>query len=53
MLILRGVTDVVDAAGNDPTYHALEVWERASRAVMTSLVALLGDALPDLLRSPR
>jgi adenosylhomocysteine nucleosidase len=53
VLILRGVTDVVDAAGNDPTYNAVDVWERASIAVMTALVALLGDALPDLLPSPR
>ena len=53
VLILRGVTDVVDAAGNDPTYNAVDVWERASIAVMTSLVALLGDALPDLVPSPR
>ena len=48
VLILRGVTDVIDAAGNDPTYHAPGAWERASIAVMASLIALLGDALPDL-----
>jgi len=47
-LILRGVTDVIDAQGADPTYHAEAVWERASIAVMTALVGLLGDALPDL-----
>ncbi|HEX3765312.1 MAG TPA: 5'-methylthioadenosine/S-adenosylhomocysteine nucleosidase [Kofleriaceae bacterium] len=51
VLILRGVTDVVDAQGNDPTYNAEAVWERASIAVMTALVGLLGDALPDLVAS--
>ncbi|HEX3479357.1 MAG TPA: 5'-methylthioadenosine/S-adenosylhomocysteine nucleosidase [Kofleriaceae bacterium] len=53
VLILRGVTDVIDAAGNDPTYNDLDAWQRASVAVMASLVALLGDALPDLLPAPR
>ena len=48
VIILRGVTDVIDAAGNDPTYHAPGAFERASVAAMASLVALLGDALPDL-----
>jgi len=50
VMILRGVTDLVDAPGGDPTYHAPGAWERASVAVMASLVALLGEALPDLLR---
>jgi adenosylhomocysteine nucleosidase len=49
-MILRGVTDVVDAAGNDPTYNNTGAWERASVAVMASLVALLDEALPDLMR---
>jgi len=48
VMILRGVTDLVDAAGDDPTYNAVEVWQRASIAVMASLVSLLGEALPDL-----
>jgi adenosylhomocysteine nucleosidase len=48
VVILRGVTDVIDAAGNDPTYHAPGAWERASVAVMASLIALLSEALPDL-----
>jgi adenosylhomocysteine nucleosidase len=47
-IILRGVSDVIDANGSDPTYHAIELWQRASAAVMASLVALLGEALPDL-----
>jgi adenosylhomocysteine nucleosidase len=53
VLILRGVTDLVDAPGGDPTYGAEGAWQRASIAVMASLVALLGDALPDLVPSPR
>ena len=48
MIILRGVTDVIDAAGHDPTYNAPGAWERASIGVMASLIALLGEALPDL-----
>jgi adenosylhomocysteine nucleosidase len=52
VLILRGVSDLVDAAGGDPTYHAPGAWEKASVAVMASLVALLTDALPDLLQAP-
>jgi adenosylhomocysteine nucleosidase len=48
VIILRGVTDVIDAAGADPTYHAAGAWERASIAVMASLVSLLGEAMPDL-----
>jgi adenosylhomocysteine nucleosidase len=48
VLILRGVTDLVDAATGDPTYHAESAWERASVAVMASLVSLLREAMPDL-----
>jgi hypothetical protein len=47
-VILRGVTDPVDAPGGDPTYHAPGAWTRASEAVMASLVTLLSEALPDL-----
>jgi adenosylhomocysteine nucleosidase len=50
VIILRGVTDLVDAAGGDPTYHAAGAWERASVAVMASLVSLLGEAMPDLVK---
>jgi adenosylhomocysteine nucleosidase len=49
-IILRGVSDVIDAQGNDPTYHNPGAWERASVAVMASLIALLADALPELMR---
>jgi len=48
VLILRGVTDLVDAVTGDPTYHAASAWERASVAVMASLVSLLREAMPDL-----
>jgi adenosylhomocysteine nucleosidase len=50
VVILRGVTDLVDAVKGDPTYNAPGAWERASIAVMASLIALLGEALPDLAR---
>jgi adenosylhomocysteine nucleosidase len=49
VLILRGVTDVIDASGHDPTYNAPGAWERASIAVMRSLVGLLNEALLHLL----
>jgi adenosylhomocysteine nucleosidase len=48
VLILRGVTDLVDSVTGDPTYHAPGAWQRASVAVMASLVSLLGEAMPDL-----
>jgi adenosylhomocysteine nucleosidase len=51
VIILRGVTDLVDEAG-DPTYNAADVWQQASIAVMASLVSLLGEALPDLVTVP-
>jgi adenosylhomocysteine nucleosidase len=50
VIILRGVTDLVDAPGGDPTYHAVDAWQRESVAVMKGLTALLGEALPDLMR---
>jgi adenosylhomocysteine nucleosidase len=49
VMILRGITDLVDAPGGDALYHAPGEFERASRAMMASLVALLGEALPDLI----
>ena len=49
-LILRGVTDLVDAVAGDPTYHAASAWEGASVTVMASLISLLGEAMPDLVR---
>ncbi len=50
VIILRGVTDVIDTAGKNPTYNAIDEWQRRSVAVMASLVSLLGEALPDLLK---
>jgi len=50
VVILRGVTDVIDHAGGDPTYNAIEVWQQASIAVMATLISLLGEAMPELLR---
>ncbi|MEO7733001.1 MAG: 5'-methylthioadenosine/S-adenosylhomocysteine nucleosidase [Kofleriaceae bacterium] len=50
VVILRGVTDLVDHAGADPTYNAIEVWQQASIAVMATLISLLGEAMPELLR---
>ena len=50
VIILRGVTDLVDAVAGDPTYHAASAWERASVAVMASLASLLREAMPDLVK---
>jgi len=47
-LILRGVSDLVDAPGGDPTYNGADAWERASKAIMASLIGLLGEAVPSL-----
>jgi adenosylhomocysteine nucleosidase len=49
VIILRGVTDVIDPAGRDATYGAIGNWEQASIAVMATLVSLLGEALSELL----
>lgn len=53
VLILRGVTDVIDATGNNPTYNAIAEWEQASVGVMRQLVSLLGEAMPELSKSLR
>jgi len=50
VVILRSVTDIVDAQGGDATYGAAEVWRRATIAAMASLVSLLDEALPELVR---
>jgi adenosylhomocysteine nucleosidase len=52
VVILRGVTDLVDAVSGDSTYHAVEQWQRQTDAVMASLVSLLGEALPELAQPP-
>jgi adenosylhomocysteine nucleosidase len=48
VLVLRAVTDVVDAAGHDATYGDPAAWPRVARAAMASLVELFAAALPDL-----
>ena len=50
VVILRGVTDVLDATHPDPTYGNEAVWQDETRKLMVVLVELAGDALPDLLR---
>jgi hypothetical protein len=50
VIVLRAVSDVVDAPGGDPTYHDEAAWQRAAAAVMGSLIALLGEAAPELPR---
>ena len=50
VVILRGVTDVLDGTHPDPTYGNEAVWQAETRKLMVVLVALAGDALPDLLR---
>ena len=49
-VILRGVTDVLDENQPSPTTGNLELWQRETAKIMTALLALAGDALPDLLR---
>lgn len=48
VLILRAVTDIVDAQGNDPTYGDHDAWAKQSVIAMAALVELFGSALPDL-----
>ena len=49
-VILRAVSDVLDANNPSPTTGNVELWQRESQTLMVALVALAGDALPDLLR---
>lgn len=49
-LILRSVSDVVDAPSGDDLYGADDAWQRAAAKAMASLIALFDDALPDLVR---
>jgi adenosylhomocysteine nucleosidase len=46
-IVLRGVTDVVDARG-DATYGDAAAWQRAAATMMMTLVELAADALPEL-----
>jgi adenosylhomocysteine nucleosidase len=47
VIILRGVTDLVDAGG-DATYGDIGAWQREAATMMKTLVTLLDDALPAL-----
>jgi adenosylhomocysteine nucleosidase len=48
LLILRAVTDVVDAAGKNPTYGNAEAWIRQTKIEMARLIELFAAALPAL-----
>jgi adenosylhomocysteine nucleosidase len=48
VIILRGVTDVLDPEHPSPTTGDLGVWQRETEVVMQTLIALVTDALPDL-----
>lgn len=48
VLILRAVTDVVDAQGNDATYGDHDAWVKQTKIAMAALVELFGSALPEL-----
>jgi adenosylhomocysteine nucleosidase len=51
LVILRVVSDVVGPAGS-ATYGDPAAWERVTRQVMSALLDLAVDALPDLLAAP-
>jgi adenosylhomocysteine nucleosidase len=48
VIILRAVTDVLDADHPSPTTGDLAAWQRETDVVMQTLIALIADALPDL-----
>jgi len=48
VLVLRAVSDVVDAKGSDVTYGDDAAWQRQAAIAMTALLALFESALPDL-----
>jgi adenosylhomocysteine nucleosidase len=48
VLILRAVTDLVDATGKDVTYGDDTRWQREAAQAMGKLVELFAAALPDL-----
>jgi adenosylhomocysteine nucleosidase len=49
VVILRGVTDIVDEANADPTYNNVALWQQETAKVMATLLALAAKALPALL----
>jgi len=48
LVILRAVTDVLDADHPSPTTGDLAAWQRETEVVMQTLLALIVDALPEL-----
>jgi adenosylhomocysteine nucleosidase len=48
VLILRAVTDIVDAPGGDPVYGDQRAWQRQTEHAMATLLELFAAALPDL-----
>ena len=48
VIILRAVTDVLDADHPSPTTGDMAAWQRETEIVMQTLVELAGEALPDL-----
>ena len=48
LVILRAVTDVLDADHPSPTTGDLAAWQRETDIVMQALLALIVDALPEL-----
>jgi len=48
VIILRAVTDVLDADHPSPTTGDLAAWQRETDVVMQTLIALIADALPEL-----
>jgi adenosylhomocysteine nucleosidase len=48
VLVLRGVSDVVDAHAGDTTYGAPGEFEARAKTTMDVLIALLFEALPQL-----
>jgi adenosylhomocysteine nucleosidase len=49
VVILRTITDLVDASGGDAIGN-LALWQKAAETAMVALIELATDALPDLLR---
>jgi adenosylhomocysteine nucleosidase len=50
LIILREVTDVLDAEHPSPTTGDLEAWQKQTLIAMATLLDLITDALPDLVR---
>jgi adenosylhomocysteine nucleosidase len=53
VLILRSISDMVDAPGGDTTYGDDAAWQRAAARSMTSLLDVFESAVPALVRDRR